>query len=72
MMPTYISMNSVQYYLSIKVSTTVLSFRHLSISEVGTLLQFLPNLTAVDYNISRDFEVTIALESEEKEDDGEH
>lgn len=72
MMPTYIPVNSVKYYVSIKVSTTVLSFRHLSISEVGTLLQFLPNITAVDYHIPRDFEVIVALESEDTEDDGKH
>lgn len=71
-MPTYIPVTQTKYAVSIKVSTTVLTFHGLTIPDVGTLLQLLPTLKAVDYHIPRDFEVTIALESEDTEDDGKH
>lgn len=71
-MPTYIPVNPTKYAVSIKVSTTVLTFHGLTIPDVGTLLQLLPTLKAVDYHIPRDFEVIVSLESEEEKDDGKH
>lgn len=71
-MPTYIPVTKTKYAVSVKVSTTVLTFHGLTIPDVGTLLQLLPTLKAVDYNIPRDFEVIVALESEDTEDDGKH